>query len=124
MNSSDYLAFFRPGEGAQAPLLFRSIGIARAQSQIKSAMLNLMGTIEDSINQIEAFVANPPVGNAAHFGKGNLRGLVTALTTVLDHRADLFAEREDSLTQYRGALAAISASAAGDGALNAGVNDA
>jgi hypothetical protein len=50
MNSSDYLAFFRPGEGAQGPLLFKAISVARAQAQIKTALTHVYCTVEESVN--------------------------------------------------------------------------
>jgi hypothetical protein len=45
MNSLDYHAFFRPGEGAQAPLLFTAISVARATGQVKASQLHLFSTI-------------------------------------------------------------------------------
>ena len=52
MNSVDYNAFFRPGEGAQAPLLFTAISAARATGQINASQIHVFSTIEDTINQI------------------------------------------------------------------------
>lgn len=123
MNSSDYVAFFRPGEGAQAPLLFKAISTARAKSQQKSALLNVLATIEDAVNQIQGLLSNPPTGPAAYYGKKNLREQSDALLTVLQRRGTLFAEPTGVAT-YRNALNAIRAAATGDGAIDATVNDA
>ena len=61
MNSSDYLAFFHPGEGAQGPLLFKAISVARAQAQSKTALIHVYAAIEGSINAIEAILSNPKI---------------------------------------------------------------
>jgi hypothetical protein len=122
MNSMDYQAFFRPGEGAQAPLLFKAISVARAQSQQKSALLNFLATIEDTSNQLQGLLTNPPTGNAAYFGKKNLRDQIDTLTTVIDRRQSLLSAA--SLQVYRGAFAAVRVTTLPDGALDASVNDA
>lgn len=123
MNSSDYMAFFRPGEGAQAPLLFKAISTARAKSQQKSALLNALATIEDATNQIQGLLSNPPTGASAYYGKKNLREQADALLTVLQRRASLFTDAA-SVAAYRNALNALRAGAVGDGAIDATVNDA
>lgn len=121
MNSSDYHAFFRPGEGAQAPLLFKAISVARAQSQQKSALLNVLATMEDASNQMQALVSSPATGGAAYYGKENLRKAIDSLVTVLDRRQSVFDAA--NLTVYRTAFAAIRSTAAADGPLDANVGD-
>lgn len=83
MNGRDYLAFFRPGEGAQAPLLHRAISVARATGNQKSTDLHRLSTIEDSLNGIEGLLSDPPSGNAAAYGLANLRSQIEALNSVL-----------------------------------------
>lgn len=123
MNSSDYQAFFRPGEGAQAPLLFRSIGVARAQSQEKSALLDVLGTIEDAAHQIQADVSNPATGAAGFYGKQNLRTKIDALLRVLDRKRSVFSDMEIDVEDYRGPFSEIRSRALGDGNVDADVND-
>jgi uncharacterized protein len=122
MNSSDYIAFFRPGEGAQAPLLFKAISTARAQSQQKSALLSILGTIEDAANQIHGLLSDPPVGNAAYYGKQKIRQQADALLSVLERREALLADT--SAAAYRNALVGMRTTASGDGGIDAIVNDA
>lgn len=123
MNSSDYVAFFRPGEAAQAPLLFRAIGVARSQSQQKSALLNILATIEDAANQLQLMVTNPATGPAAYYGKDNLRKQIDAIVTVIKRRAAAFTDTTSSTT-YETAFQQIRATATTDGALDAYVDDA
>jgi uncharacterized protein DUF87 len=123
MNGSDYHAFFRPGEGAQAPLLFKSIAVARAQSQIKSMLLDVLGTLEDAASQIQAYVSNPPVGAAAYYGKKNLRDLVDSGLGVLEKRESALSQGSLDIAVYRSAFNQIGESAEGDGNIDAQVND-
>ena len=41
-----------PGEGAQAPLLFTAISVARAAADVGASQLHIFSTINDTINQI------------------------------------------------------------------------
>lgn len=124
MNASDYHAFFRPGEGAQAPLLFKAIATARSRSQPKSSLLDALGTIEDTANQIQAYVSNPPTGAAGYYGKENLRKLTDAVLAVLTRRASAFTDAGADAGIYRQAFEAISVTAQGTGNVDALVNDA
>lgn len=92
MNGRDFTAFFRPGEGAQGPLLHRAIEVARSSIQRKSLELHVLLTIEDSVNQIEGMVADSPTGNQAGYGLSNLRQLVVALLEVLQRHLGEFNE--------------------------------
>jgi Helicase HerA, central domain len=121
MNSLDYNAFFRPAEGAQAPLLFKAISAARAQSQRKSALLDLFSIIEDTSNQLQSLVASPPTGSAAYYGKRNLRDQIDALSGVLARREAAIGVPIDDV--YRVAFAAVRKGAETEGALDANVND-
>jgi hypothetical protein len=121
MNSSDYVAFFRPGEGAQAPLLFKAISSARAQSQQKSELLNVFSIIEDTANSIQALASE--TGKGAYYGKENLRKSIDSLTTVLSRKEALFVGRSESLTSYQNTLQGIRLVAVGSGALLAEAND-
>lgn len=123
MNSSDYLAFFRPGEAAQAPLLFRAIGVARSQSQQKSALLNLLGTVEDAANQMEVTISNPVTGPAAYYAKPNLRTQIDAVIDVINRKTGMF-ESASSAEVYIAALGVMRETAIGQGALDAYVDDA
>jgi ABC-type dipeptide/oligopeptide/nickel transport system ATPase component len=122
MDGSDYLAFFRPGEAAQAPLLFRAIGVARSQSQQKSALLHLLATIEDVANQMQLMVSNPAVGPAAYYAKRNLREQIDAITTIITRRAE--ALENASIAMYQNAFQSIRATATAEGSLDAYVDDA
>jgi len=126
MNSSDYLAFFRPGEGAQGPLLFKAISVARAQAQTTTALIHVYASIEDSINGIETIL-----------GKQQLRfrgrnviydDELRPLDEFLASKEGLFrdAGRAESWDSLRTCVAALTTivrpPAAGNYALNA-VND-
>lgn len=86
MNGRDYHAFFRPGEGAQGPLLFRAIGSARASHHAISARIEVVHVLEQSLAGIETLIANPPTGNQAGFGLDKVRELITGIQTYLIQR--------------------------------------
>jgi hypothetical protein len=121
MNSLDYNAFFRPAEGAQAPLLFKAISAARAQSQKKSALLDVLGIVEETSNQLQGLLANPPTGAAAYYGKRNLRDQVDALRAVIARRETAMGTSVNNL--YNVAFEAVRKSVESDGPLDANVND-
>jgi uncharacterized protein len=127
MNSLDYHAFFRPGEGAQAPVLFTAISTARATGQIKASQLHIFSTIEDTVNQIDAYLKDPPKGNAAFYAKKNMRERhLEPITKLLESRKETFvsAEMEDSWTLYHDAFAKMTTSVPGEGSIDALANDA
>ncbi|HLH07081.1 MAG TPA: DUF87 domain-containing protein [Terriglobales bacterium] len=76
MNSADYQAFFRPGEGAQAPLLFTAISTARISSDADS-VATVLTVIEDTISHLEAIVT--ATGNSAYYARKNLREQIRPL---------------------------------------------
>jgi uncharacterized protein len=126
MNSADYIAFFRPGEGAQAPLLFTAISTARATAQIKTSQLHIFSTIEDTVNQIDGFLKNPPTGNAAYYARQNLRSrYLEPLLTLLENKKSVFVEakRDDSWSSYQGAVEAMRATVQGEGPIDPLSND-
>lgn len=57
MDSQDFQAFFRPGEGAQAPLFQKAINIARAGGRPKELTIFTLETISSTINQIKDILA-------------------------------------------------------------------
>jgi hypothetical protein len=124
MNSVDYQAFFRPGEGAQAPLLFTAISAARATSQLKSSELFIFSSIEDSINQIDGSLKNPPTGKAEYYARKNLREKITPIMTLLDGKIALFEEAGllESWTVYRVGCDEMVNTIPGDGAIDAVAN--
>lgn len=87
MNSSDYLAFFRPGEGAQGPLLFKAISVARAQAQIKTALTHVYCTVEESVNAIETGLGNLKM---RFRGKDLIYEEVQPLDQLLGSKEELF----------------------------------
>lgn len=91
MNGRDYHAFFRPGEGAQGPLLFRAIGAARASQHSISARIEVVHVLEQSLSGLEGYIANPPTGNQASFGLANARELMAGIQTYLTTRSTDFA---------------------------------
>ena len=90
MNGRDFSAFFRPGEGAQGPLLHKAIEVARSSMQRKSIWLLALSTIEDSVNYIDGMLTNPPSGGQASFGLANLKVLVDSLQEVLQRHEKEF----------------------------------
>ena len=125
MNSADYIAFFRPGEGAQAPLLFTAISTARATAQIKAAQLYVFNTLEDTVNQIDAVLKNPPTGNAAFYARKNLRERqLEPLIAFLEKKKSVFAEAEqnDSWSLYEEATKTMLDTVQGDGSIDALAN--
>lgn len=83
MNGRDITAFFRPGEGAQGPILNRAIAVARVLEQAKATGLELIDTIRTSVSHIESMIHNPPTGNQASFGLRNVRDQIVSLAAVL-----------------------------------------
>lgn len=90
MNGRDFTAFFRPGEGAQGPLLHRAIEVARSRMQGQSSKLLILVTIEDSINSIASILENPPSGNAVAYGRKNLRDMIDPLMNLIEGREEEF----------------------------------
>ena len=122
MNSLDYHAFFRPGEGAQAPLLFTAISAARAARRPGGAWARLLNTIEDTMNQIEG--ALQITGAAAFYGKGKVREQTTSLQRLLADKRGEHPEALNELSRYIAACDALGLSSNGDGAIDAIGNDA
>lgn len=127
MNSADYQAFFRPGEGAQAPLLFTAISAARAAGDAGAAKLQILATIRDTINQIDAFLkAPPPKPTAAYFRKENLRDqYLTPLEHLLAQKHAVFegAGFTDSWNLYLDSCGAMLNSLQGKGDIDAVANN-
>ena len=124
MNSVDYHAFFRPGEGAQAPLLFTAISAARATGQMKTSELFVFSSIDDSVNQIDGSLKNPPSGKAEYYAQKNLREKITPIITLLDSKRDLFIDANliESWTVYRESCDAMLKAIASEGAIDAIAN--
>ena len=125
MNSMDYHAFFRPAEGAQAPLLYNAIRAARAQAQPAAARVHLFTDIEEAANGIEHFLQDPGGGNA-YYQKSNLRTrYLQPLLDTIKANEQLFSIRgmTSSYDGYVAACEAMLSSAAGDGNLNAALSN-
>jgi len=126
MNSMDYQAFFRPGEGAQGPLLFTAISAARATGQVKASQLHIFSTIEDTANQIDGFLKDPPTGKPAYYARKNMRERhLEPLITVLENKRESFvgAGFGVSWNNYRDACRQMLDSVQGDGPIDAVAND-
>lgn len=106
MNSSDYLAFFRPGEGAQGPLLFRAIASARAESQPDSALAQTSRVLEDFVNAIDANLSNP---NSQYRGRDATYEQVEPLRRLLAAKEEQFrgANRTDNWEEMRTSIDAL-----------------
>lgn len=106
MNSSDYLAFFRPGEGAQGPLLFRAIASARAQSQPDSALAQTSRVVEDFVNTIDANLSN---SNTQFRGRDAAYEQVEPLGRLLATKEEQFrrANRTDNWQAMRASIRAL-----------------
>jgi uncharacterized protein len=90
MNGLDYQAFFRPGEGAQAPLLFKAIGVARGKGQPKSAVLNVIHRVEETLAAIDTIVTESPKSKVSFKGKEQLREQLLPLAAFLDQEKSVF----------------------------------
>jgi hypothetical protein len=117
MNSVDYQALFRPGEGAQAPLLFTAISAARAAGRPGGAWTRLLNTIEDTMNQIEAVLQN--TGSAAYHGKGNVLAQIGPLRRLLDTQGQENPGLADKLSSYIAACDRFTPNCSGTGAIDA-----
>lgn len=106
MNSSDYLAFFRPGEGAQGPLLFRAIASARAESQPDSALAQTSRVVEDFVNAIDANLSNP---STQFRGRDATYEQVEPLGRLLAAKEEQFrqADRTDNWQAMRASIQAL-----------------
>ncbi len=127
MNSLDYGAFFRPGEGAQAPLLFTAISAARAAGEAGAAQLHIFSTIGDTINQIDTFLKAPPANaNAAYFGRKNMRErYLEPLRILLAEKHGVFDTGgfAESWNLYMDSCTAMLNRLQGEGVIDAGAND-
>ncbi len=122
MNSVDYQAFFRPGEGAQAPLLFTAISAARAAGRPGGSWTRLLNTIEDTMNQIEGILQN--TGSAAFYGKRNVRDQVGSLRRLLVAKEEANPQSVGGLSNYIDACDQFNPSCMGDGGIDAVGNNA
>jgi hypothetical protein len=115
MDGRDITAMFRPGEGAQVPLLHKAIAAARAPQQDKAFKIGILRTIDDSINGIEGIVSNPPSGGQASFGLRNLHGLVCDLLSVLSKHMPKFIEvgLTDSFAAYEASVTRMKTASTG-----------
>ena len=106
MNGRDYAAFFRPGEGAQAPLLHQAIGTARAGAQLKSNKLRLHAVMETAIGMIEDIAQHPPMNTRRFRGKPDVKEQVQGLKVVLERYKPILVEAglSDSWKVYEDAL--------------------
>jgi DNA helicase HerA-like ATPase len=126
MNSLDYNAFFRPGEGAQAPLLFTAISIARAAGQVAASQLHIFSTINDTINQIDLYLKDPPTGKAAFYARKNMREIhLEPFKRLLAEKHQVFEKAgfTESWTLYMDSCTAMLGSVQGDGPIDAGANN-
>lgn len=126
MNSLDYHAFFRPGEGAQAPLLFSAISAARAGGHSQGAQIQSLSTLSDTLSQIDSFLENPPVGPSARHARNNLRSeFLQPAFELVEQKKDIFKDngKEDSWEVYRKAFECMLKSVtAGYGSVDALMN--
>jgi DNA helicase HerA-like ATPase len=126
MNSLDYNAFFRPGEGAQAPLLFTAISVARAAAEVGASQLHIFSTINDTINQIDLYLKDPPTGKAAFYARKNIRDLhLDPFKRLLAEKYQVFEKTgfTESWTVYMDSCTAMLGSVPGDGPIDAGANN-
>jgi uncharacterized protein len=120
MNSLDYQAFFRPSEGAQAPLLFRAIRSARTATTQEGKINDTLDTIELETNKLEKYLIDPPGGASAFFGKKNVRELVDGLRSFL---AKPTTTQSASHAQFDPLLMTLRNAVATDGQLDANASD-
>jgi len=121
MNSQDYHAFFRPAEGAQAPLLFKAIRSARARTTTDAALADLLDAIDLETNKLEAFLTDPPKGNAVGFGRKNVREITDSLRAFILTKQTHLAN--ETRRQYLDSLDRIRTAVATDGQLVATDSD-
>lgn len=116
MNGRDHDAFFRPGEGAQGPLLHRSIVNAKVRNSSFSQRTHFLELLESSINGIQGLVEDPPTGNQAGFGRRNLRQQVEDLLEVIDRYEDSSEDLglEESFDFYRDSVTEMLDASQGD----------
>src|SRR5262249_42052641 len=126
MNSLDYHAFFRPGEGAQAPLLFTAISAARASAALGTAQHHIFSTINDVTNQIDLALKDPPSGNAAFYAKKNMRErALEPLKNLLAEKQEIFEKLGyvESWSVYHTSCDVMLTSVKGEGAIDAQANN-
>ncbi len=121
MNSVDYNAFFRPGEGAQAPLLFTAISTARAEGQLKASQIHTFSAIEDTINQIDGSLKDPPKGKAGYYARKHMRERVEPLQKLLAAKRAAFEEAgfAESWAAYEKSCGEMLAKLLGEGEIDA-----
>ncbi len=123
MNGLDYQTFFRPGEGAQGPLLQRAIGVARANEQRKTFRMQILQIIENCVNTIDSILNTQ--GNAAYYGKKNIREQIQAIKTFLQKYRAEFTRLSlgSALDVYEKAFSSMEETVAGDGYADALVRE-
>lgn len=84
MNSSDYQALFRPGEGAQGPVLFRAITAARGIEENIAKVSHFNDDLNTGISVIKGVLNEPSIGNAAYYNKRNINQQVEGIKKLLE----------------------------------------
>jgi uncharacterized protein len=121
MNGADYQAFFRPGEGAQAPLLFKAVRSARTQTSPDAGIRDTLDQIQLDTDGLDALLVDPPRGAAAFYHKRNVRDLASGTLAFLETRSTEMIPQ--GIDRYIGKLKEIMDSIIGDGALMADDGD-
>ena len=122
MNSLDYNAFFRPAEGAQAPLLFKAIRSARTRTTVGGQLAEVYDTLEVQTNKLEAFITDPPKGNAVGYGRRNVREAIDGQRAYLATKRGLLSD--ESRQTYETILNTVRNAVGADGQLIATDDDA
>lgn len=84
MDNSDYFAIFRPGEGAQGPVLFRAITGAREQTDQSGKISHFQSDLNTGITVIKNTLTEPASGNAAYYNKKNINQQAEGFKKILE----------------------------------------
>lgn len=92
MNSSDYYALFRPGEGAQGPVLFRAITAARGIENINQRVSHFSSDLNTGISVIKGVLDEPSTGSASYYNKRNINQQVEGIKKLIEKSIKMLTE--------------------------------
>ncbi|MBM4171697.1 MAG: DUF87 domain-containing protein [Ignavibacteria bacterium] len=92
MNSSDYYALFRPGEGAQGPVLFRAITAARGIENINQRVSHFSSDLNTGISVIKGVLDEPSTGSASYYNKKNINQQVEGIKKLIEKNNKMLTE--------------------------------
>jgi hypothetical protein len=102
MNSSDYFSLFRPGEGAQGPVLYRAITGARGIENSIQKVPHFQSDLDSGISVIKGVLDEPSIGNAGYYNKRNINQQVEGIKKLIEDNKEMLVELK--LEEFRNSM--------------------